>query len=930
MKDDRYMTRTTGQDLIPVGMNLCWTWDPGNFEYGSNAYKTWMNEMQSNEMNYARLWINATWGLSLMGKDGPTGVMYSMHNNQKDAWQLDKIFQIADKNNIDLMLSIFNFGTFKDGDWRDNNGWNSAHGGPLDYPFDIFLTQNSQNVKNHLRYIVSRWGYSTRISSYEMWNEVDVFMTDPVFCQPGSVWANDMVQRQIRINDWHDEMFTYVRSIDPHQHLVTTSTTFFDSEYDYGYIFGNTDPDFVQSHQYFTLTDQVDMQAAAAQHAANMIQWYDLPHIHGEGNAGDPGPLNSWDPHGLEVHAANWSSLLSGSFGIMQSWWWNEYIDMEHRDLYSLYKGVGKFGGVMERNINREFLPGFNESALNGLRWYFLADSRQSKDVYGWVQCSNHTRDNLVQNGNNSYVLTQDVASKPAVPAAPIVVIPVRERNKEYIVDWYDPGTGVYVSSTSVTSTAMDGTFIALWTLPGFPPVYPPLFKLPYGTGDYNGYLLLSVPASILAASPMGDAAFHCHLDCNVENWQVGDLVEYAYPETSHPLATNPAGDKVFYVNNNDIINCLYWDSGTSTWEWSNMDNVAAGVNTNIVVDNNGDLYFGNWNNKMIRCYFASGTWHTQYLGGIAGDVVGPIVYSSGAHQVYYRSTGSTLKGIYWDWGTSQWMGTDLNSVSGNQVSTGLAVGPSGQIFYRTTGGHMHSLYYTGSNWAWTELNGLGNDVFGQLVTDDVGKVFYVKDDGSINCLYFQNSNWNWSELDGAESSGAYGHLVKAGDKIFYDDFDEHINCLYYDGTWHMSPLNDATVDYPASHVAMSSDASGQVFYVDSNGEIRRLAYRNQCDSPSEWALKSFTEEEEEVPLASGTTDLRLYPNPTSTTTTIDGLGKNISSVSLFATDGRAILTEVASGPSLVLDAAAFTHGCYIVRVLFDDGTVGTKLMMVD
>ena len=61
-----------------------------------------------------------------------------------------------------------------------------------------------------LRYIVARWGYSPNIMGWELWNE---FNTVKAY----------KTELERSLLEWTAEMARYIKSIDPNNHMTTTS-----------------------------------------------------------------------------------------------------------------------------------------------------------------------------------------------------------------------------------------------------------------------------------------------------------------------------------------------------------------------------------------------------------------------------------------------------------------------------------------------------------------------------------------------------------------------------------------------------------------------------------------------------------------------------------------------------------------------------------
>jgi len=78
---------------------------------------------------------------------------------------------------------------------------------------------------------VARWGYSTTLMVYELWNEVDL-------TQNYTYWIPEVAA-------WHNTMKQYLNSLDPN-HMVTTSfsSIYSKNEETYQYL------DFCQIHDY--------------------------------------------------------------------------------------------------------------------------------------------------------------------------------------------------------------------------------------------------------------------------------------------------------------------------------------------------------------------------------------------------------------------------------------------------------------------------------------------------------------------------------------------------------------------------------------------------------------------------------------------------------------------------------------------------------
>ena len=134
------------------------------------------------------------------------------------AWRLDRIIESCEQNDIGIQLALQHHGQFStevNPNWSDNpyNITHSSEGGWLSDPNGFFTDANAiRFTKNKYRYIVARWGYSQAIFAWELFNEVQFV----------DAWRYRSDKSSV-VN-WHNTMASYIRSIDPFKHPVTTSS----------------------------------------------------------------------------------------------------------------------------------------------------------------------------------------------------------------------------------------------------------------------------------------------------------------------------------------------------------------------------------------------------------------------------------------------------------------------------------------------------------------------------------------------------------------------------------------------------------------------------------------------------------------------------------------------------------------------------------
>ena len=188
-------------------------------------------------------------------------------------------------------------------------------------PDKEFFTDEEQarRYMNRLRYIVARWGYSPAIAMWEFFNEIDNIQfrnsSDPI---P----AADIV-------GWHTRMSSYLKSIDPHGHIVTTSI----SHRDLDGLNSVPDIDINQKHIYCN-TSGIPSEILRYENR------FGKPYVIGEfGYEWDWS--KNFDEFGDDMdrdfRRGLWYGIFSPTPITPMSWWW-EYFD--NRGMVGYFNGV--------------------------------------------------------------------------------------------------------------------------------------------------------------------------------------------------------------------------------------------------------------------------------------------------------------------------------------------------------------------------------------------------------------------------------------------------------------------------------------------------------------------------------------------------------------------------------------------------------------
>ncbi len=318
---DRYFCFDSGAPYFMVGLNIAW----GTHNNSLKPYYDWFGKFSQAGGNFARVWITQA---RVLETDKSGLGRYDANN----AAYFDRVLELAQKDGIRVMLTLNAPGMFG-GKWWKMSPYNAANGGPvqdkLDYVKDPAAIQYHEQ---RLRYLVARYSAYTSLAFWELWNEQEHVGLVP--------------------DEWNQRESTYLKTIDPYQHLVTTSS----GEHCAG-VWPMKTIDLTQVHLYGA-ADWSHFDEAIALGAASYSE-YHKPFLFGEFGI-------TWDwNHGGEVaadtsakgtalHNAMWASAMTGCAGTAMNWWWDNYIDP--KNLWHLFTGISRFSAVIPWTT-RDFAP---------------------------------------------------------------------------------------------------------------------------------------------------------------------------------------------------------------------------------------------------------------------------------------------------------------------------------------------------------------------------------------------------------------------------------------------------------------------------------------------------------------------------------------------------------------------------------------------
>lgn len=362
-----------------IGENICWearSNDDSKYfkELHENArfnYEYLLGTLAKNGGNYFRTWMCA-WNLPLEWRTVINTNRYTNsteHFNPSSFERIEKMLSMSESLGLYTMLTLDGAVGFGGGIWKTSL-YNTANGGPAKTPAEFFSSREAKDLyRSKLRYLVARYGCFTSIGAWEFFNEID----NAMYGQNPPIEGKLIVQ-------WHEEMSAYLKSIDPYEHLVTTSI----SHRDIDGLNSIPSIDFNQKHIYKN-TDAVS--SAIKTYAAK----YGKPYVIGEFGFEWDWSKNFNDyaeDFDLDFKRGLWYGLFSATPVLPMSWWW-EFFDNRNTPVY--FNRVRKIYDQMMAAGNGEF------------SYASISSEKEIQHLYGvkcgekyFVYVQNYGRDTLV------------------------------------------------------------------------------------------------------------------------------------------------------------------------------------------------------------------------------------------------------------------------------------------------------------------------------------------------------------------------------------------------------------------------------------------------------------------------------------------------------------------------------------------------------
>jgi hypothetical protein len=362
------------------------------------------------------------------------------------SWMIDQIIEKAENLNLTVQFNMENGNATCNPENRPelqfrlvHNFYLKENGGPLNDVTEFWTDKDiKMYFKRKLRYITSRWGYSTAVGIWEFFNEAKLFY-----------WIDgnkiDVSENLVR---WHQEMGVYLKSIDPYKRPVSTSLTSGFLHADNFWSLWNTPGlDVVQYHEW----SHENIAEAFKKQNLNAFQKLNTPLIIGEfgtskffrkdimDKEGIPNKEihEAVDPMGINLHNGLWAGVFSGSIGALP-WFIYDYVDK--LDLYDVFTPLSKY--IADWKINLPWTP-VNVSTL--------ADGEE--DVTYRTFALKYEDESRIWIQNKKFNHVSHYKGEGATEVRPVNIIVPVEKDGAYTAEWWDTFTGEIVYTQQINSS---------------------------------------------------------------------------------------------------------------------------------------------------------------------------------------------------------------------------------------------------------------------------------------------------------------------------------------------------------------------------------------------------------------------------------------------------------------------------------------------
>lgn len=429
-RDPRYFELDDGSPFVPLGHNIRSPYDarmddkfPWKLRHpeGTTAYERFFRDMETAHENLVEVW-SCAWSLGLEWSDVISGYHGTGDYNLANAWELDRVLDLARQRHLRVNLVLNNHGrvcSWLDAEWHDHP-YCTSRGGWLENPLDFFSDSTAiERQKQLYRYYLARWGWDATIFAWELFSEVNLCGSE----------GDQKAHYDSRVVAWHRQFGAYFHEQDPNRHLVTTHVS----------------ADYKAQNPDLCRVPELDACAVDAYHYGGPSQIISLLQETAQCNNafGKPvlvtefggSPMAAGFEHlRRELHAALWTSVCTPLSGAPLFWWWQL---VEERNLYPEYQAIARFTQATDpRNPAVQIVqpelrdaPG-TEDAADRLQAVAMASAT---NAVGWIYVRSAFDQRLPAEGEDD---------RAKMPAGRVQLVLNNLKDGTYRVEFVDTTTG--------------------------------------------------------------------------------------------------------------------------------------------------------------------------------------------------------------------------------------------------------------------------------------------------------------------------------------------------------------------------------------------------------------------------------------------------------------------------------------------------------
>lgn len=329
---------------------------------------------------------------------------------------------MAQERGIHLELCLINHGAFSEttnAEWKDNP-YNAANGGPLATPGEFATDARARALfRQRVRYIAARYGAFTSLFSWEWWNEVTF---TPI--------------SEAELRPWVAEMSTYLRSLDPYGHPISSSF----SGGGNARLWQDDSVDFAQAHLYTGRDLPLELQSIARQFQESSP---DKPTLMAElgYSAGGGGDALLERIH---FHNGLWAPLFLGFAGPGSYWWWDTLLDPQN--FWPEYAPLAAF---LKDSPIASLRP---VSAQSGSLEVTARVLRSDTHAMAWMVSDQYSASGVQRAQTDALLDGTYREGQPPTFAPRRAALTIRGlRDGPYTARWFDPQSGAWLDTQAVT-----------------------------------------------------------------------------------------------------------------------------------------------------------------------------------------------------------------------------------------------------------------------------------------------------------------------------------------------------------------------------------------------------------------------------------------------------------------------------------------------